>query len=63
MTKEGRRSGMTWEIGIDMCTLLIPCIKQVSNESLLCSAGNSIQCSVVTYMVRKSKTEGIYASI
>ena len=39
MTKEGRRSGMTWEIGIDMCTLQMPCINQISDESLVCSTG------------------------
>ena len=47
MMKDGRRSGVTWETGIDMCILLIRHIKQVSNESLLYSTGNS-ECSVLT---------------
>ena len=34
-------------------------IKQITNENLLCSTGNSTQCSVVTIMGKKSKTEGI----
>ena len=40
------RGGMNWEIGTDTHTLL--CIKQVTNENLLHSTGNSTQCSVVT---------------
>ena len=40
--------GMNWEIGIDIYTLLILCIKQITNENLLYSTGNSTQCSVVT---------------
>ena len=31
----------------------------ITNENLLCSTGNSTQCSVVTIMGKKSKTEGI----
>ena len=38
--------GMSWEIGIDISTLL--CIKKVTNENLLYSTENSTQCSVVT---------------
>ena len=38
--------GMNWEIRIDIYTLL--CIKQMTNENLLCSTGNSTWCSVVT---------------
>ena len=34
-------------------------IKQITNENLLGSTGNSTQCSVVTQMGRKSKDEGI----
>ena len=37
--------GMNWETGIDICTLL--CGKQTTNENLLYSLGNSIQCSLV----------------
>ena len=42
-TKRGKEGGMNWEIGIDIYTLL--CIKQITNESLLYSTGNSTQCS------------------
>ena len=41
-----RGGGMNWKIGIDIYTLL--CIKQITNENLLYSTGNSTQCSVVT---------------
>ena len=44
-TQGGRGGGMNWEIGIDVYTLWI---RQVTNENLLDSAGNSAQCSVVT---------------
>ena len=37
---------MNWEIGTDIYTLL--CIKQITNENLLYSTGNSTPCSVVT---------------
>ena len=40
--------GRNWETGVDMYTLLIICIKQITNENLLYSTGNSTQCSVVT---------------
>ena len=36
----GKGGGMNWEIGIDIYTLL--CIKQITNENLLYSTGNSI---------------------
>ena len=45
--QEGK-GGMNWEIGIDAYTSLILCIKQVTNENLLYSSGNSSQSSVVT---------------
>ena len=35
----GGGGGMNWEIGIDMYTLI--CIKQIINENLLYSTGNS----------------------
>ena len=38
--------GMNREIGIDIYTLL--CIKQITNENLLYSTGNSTQGSVMT---------------
>ena len=44
--KEG--VGKNWEIGIDIFTLLILCIKQMTSENLLYSTGNSTRCSVVT---------------
>ena len=50
---------MNWEIGIDTYTLLILCIKQITNENLLHSSGTPTQCSVVTEMGRKYKKEGI----
>ena len=40
------RGGMNWETGIDIYKLL--CIKEITNENLLYSTGNSTQCSVVT---------------
>ena len=46
-------SGMNSEIGIDIYTLL--CIKQITNENILCSIGNSTQYSVMTYMGKESK--------
>ena len=55
-TKQGRGSGMNWEIETDIYTLL--CIKQITNENLLYSKGSSTQCSVVTFMERKSKKRG-----
>ena len=50
--------GRNWEIEIDTYTLLILCIKYITNENLLYSTGNFTQCSVVTQMGRKSKKEG-----
>ena len=44
---------MNWEIGFDIYTLLY--IKQITDENLLDSMGNSSQCSVSTSMGRKSK--------
>ena len=44
--EEGHR--MYWEIGIDIYTLLILCIKLITNGNLLYSTGNSTQGSVVT---------------
>ena len=60
-TKGEGGGGMNWQIGIDIYTL--PCIKQVTNENLLYSTGNSTWCSVVTQMGRKSKKEEIYLDI
>ena len=41
-TKCRREGGMNWEIGIDIYPLL--CIKELTNENLLCSTGNSVLC-------------------
>ena len=51
----GRGRGMNWEIGIDICTLLILRIKQITNENQTYSSGNSTQFSVVTKMGSKSR--------
>ena len=50
--------GMSWEIGTDIDTLL--CIKQITNENLLYSIGNSTQCSVVTHMGNPKKMGYMY---
>ena len=50
---------MNWEIGIDIYKLLILCIKQITNENVLYSTGNSTQCSVMTYVGRKSEKKEI----
>ena len=34
--------GMNWETGMDIYTLLILCIKEITNENLLYSTGSSI---------------------
>ena len=56
----GKRSGMNWEIQMDIYTL---CRNQITNENLRFSTGNSTQWSVVTSMGRKSQKEGIYVSV
>ena len=45
-TKGGKGGGMTWELGIDIHTLI--CTKYITNENLLFITGNSPQYSVVT---------------
>ena len=40
--------GLNWEIRIDIYTLLILYIKEITNENLLYSTRNSTQCPVVT---------------
>ena len=47
-----------WEIRIDIYVIATRRLKYETNENLLCSTGNSRQCSLVTWMGRKSKTEG-----
>ena len=57
---QGISRGDKPETGFDIHTLLY--IKQITNEDLLCSRGNSIQCSVMTCMGKDSKKSGyIYA--
>ena len=41
------RGQVNWEIGHDIYTPLILCIKETANEYLLYGAGNSTHCSVV----------------
>ena len=40
----GKGGKITRETDIDIYTLLIPCIKQITKENLLCSTGNSVLC-------------------
>ena len=61
-TKEERRDGMNWEIGIQYI-LLILCMKYITNENLLYSTENASHCPVVTYTGKKSKKRGIYVHI
>ena len=57
MDTKGIGGGMNWEIGIDVYTPLS--IKQVTNENLLYSTGNSTLHSAVNWIGRKSRKEGI----
>ena len=55
---------MNWEVGIDTHMLLIPCIKQITNENLLYTTGNSTYLMLCgDLMGKKSKKEGIYVYI
>ena len=45
-TRAGGGGAGNWGIGSDIYTILR--IKQITNENLLYSTGNSTQCSVVT---------------
>ena len=47
-SEERGGGGRNWEIGIDIYTLQILYIKQITHETLLYNPGNSTQCSVVT---------------
>lgn len=42
------RGGMNWKTEVYIYTVLILCVKQITNKNLLFSSGNSAQCSVVT---------------
>ena len=46
---------MNWKTGIDVYTLLILRVKQMTGENLLYSTGNSTQGSVVAYTGKKYK--------
>ena len=35
---------LNWETGFDTCTVLILCIKSITNENLLYGTGNSMHC-------------------
>ena len=61
VTKRGKGDGKNWEVEIDIHTFIY--IKQITNEKLLYTTGNSTQCSVVTYMGRKYKKEWIYVYV
>ena len=58
--REQRGGRMNWDVGMDMYTLRILCIKQRTNENLLYSTGNPARCSVMTQMGRKAKNSGIH---
>ena len=45
-TKGGKRVEKNLEVDIDIYTLLLLCIKQITDENLLYSTGNSYQCYV-----------------
>ena len=44
-TQKVEAGGMNWETGIDLYTLLILCMRQITNKNLLYSIRNSTQCS------------------
>ena len=39
-TPRGKERGRKWEVGIDIYTLLLICIKDITNENLLYSTGS-----------------------
>ena len=49
--------GVNWEFGVNIYTVL--CIKWIADENLLCSTGNSSQCSAVTKCGGNPQKEGI----
>ena len=56
--KKGKKwGGINWEIGMNICTLL--CIKLMTSEDLLYSTGNATQYSVMSYVGKESKKEGV----
>ena len=52
---------MNWESGVDTYALL--CIRQITNENLLDTTGNSALSSVVTSVRRESKNKGLSVNI
>ena len=56
MGTEGKRE-LNWEPGTDTYALL--CVRQLTSENPVCSAGDSTQRSVVTCMGRESKHKGM----
>ena len=42
-TKREREGGMNWEIGIDIYTLLILCVKQITNETYSTAQGTLLR--------------------
>ena len=46
---------MDWRFGIGICTLRY--MEWMVNRDLLCSTGNSIQYSVITYMGKEFEKE------
>ena len=50
-----QEGGMNREVGIDIHTLWILCLKQITNENVLHRTGNSTPCSAVTLMGRKPR--------
>ena len=65
-TPRRKRAGCWWricELGVDTYTLLILWIQQVTNADLLHSWESSAQCSVATWVGRKSRKQGIYMHV
>ena len=48
---------MNWEIGIDIYTLLVLWIKQVTNENLLHSSGASLLAQMVKNLPTRQDTQ------
>ena len=55
------RGKINWEVAIDTYTLLYK--KQITNQKLLYSTGNSTQYSALAYMGKKNKKEWIYVHV
>ena len=58
MITKGKGGGENQEFGVNVYIQLY--VKQVNNEHLLYSTGNSPQCFVMAYMGKESKKEWIY---